>query len=251
MHPGGRIVIGAALLVLAPAGARAAAPAVPGWDADSGRIRFEGPGKLVLAESGRDTSGSGGRLGFATEAGWFHATRVVGGRKPRRAGFVLATDDPAGRTISVRFDSSEVGVRLRAKVSGGPTDDVTAVGIGFQARGSERYLGFGERSNAVDQRGSTVSNYVGEGPYQPGEYGIPAATVPSWGFEERADATYFPMPWLVSTRGFGILAKNYEHSMFRLGTEDPGEWSVEVQAPRLDLTFIPGPDPADVVRRFT
>ena len=128
---------------------------------------------------------------------------------------------------------------------------MTAVGIGFKARRAERYLGFGERSNAVDQRGSTVSNYVGEGPYLPGEYGIPAATVPPWGFEERADATYFPMPWLVSTRGFGLLVNNYEHSLFRLVTEDPGEWSVEVEAPELDLTFIPGPEPADVVRRLT
>jgi alpha-glucosidase (family GH31 glycosyl hydrolase) len=251
MRQAGGVVVCAALALLAAPDAGARPPAIGGWNADSGQIQFEGPRKLVLAESARDTDGPGGRLGFQTAAGWFHATHPVGARHPRRPRLVLATDDPAGRTITVRFDRSKSGVRLRAGVTGGPTGDVTALGIGFDARAAERYLGFGERSNAVDQRGSTVSNYVGEGPYLPGEYSVPAATVPPWGFEERGDATYFPMPWLVSTRGFGVLVNNYEHSLFRLGTEDPGEWSVEAEAHELDLTFIPGPEPADVVRRLT
>jgi alpha-glucosidase (family GH31 glycosyl hydrolase) len=243
------IAIGATLLLVAPAGSQAAAPSDFRWERASGLIEFHGPENVVLSESARGTSGPGGRLGFRTAAGWFHATRLVAERGARR--FVVATDDPARRTITVRFDRSKSGARLRARVTGGPTDDVTAVGIGFHGRRAERYLGFGERSNSVDQRGSTVSNYVGEGPYQPGEYAVPAAAVPPWGFEERPDATYFPMPWLVSSRGYGVLVNNYEQSLFRLATEDPSEWSVEVEAPELDLTFIPGPEPADVVRRLT
>jgi alpha-glucosidase (family GH31 glycosyl hydrolase) len=244
-----------ALGLAGPTSAATAADGTAGfaWHPQSGRILFEGPRSLELRESTRLASGAGGRLGFETTTGWYHATRIAGGRAPSRPDFTLATDDPDGRRIALRLDrGGQPGVvRLRARVVGGPTGDVVAMGIGFRAQGSERYLGFGERSNAVDQRGSTVSDYVGEGPYQPREYAITAATVPPWGYEERADATYFPMPWLVSTRGYGVLVNDYEHSLFRLGSEDPHEWSVEVEAASLDLSFFAGPTPADVIERLT
>ncbi|MQA73303.1 MAG: hypothetical protein GEU88_02940 [Solirubrobacterales bacterium] len=218
----------------------------------SGRIELRGPGGVSLVESDRATDGPGGRVGFRTAAGWHHATRLIersgGARRPR---LVLATDDPAGRRIRL---SARVGgsvVDLRARVIGGPTGDVEATGIGFAAGPGERYLGFGERSNAVDQRGRVVESYVGEGPYQPGEYAVPAATLPPWAFHEREDATYFPMPWLVSTRGYGALVKNYETSYFRLASEAADEWSAEAESPRLGLAFFGGPDPADVVARLT
>ena len=252
MRRSAALLIGVAIGCLGqPAPARAAeGVAEVNLHAESGRALFEGPRGVELGESNRTTSGPGGRLGFATGAGWFHATQLTGGDS-QQSRLVLLTDDPAGRTITVRLSHHGGVARLRAQVTGGSTTEVIAIGIGFRSRRGERYLGFGERSNAVDQRGSTVSNYVGEGPYQPLEYGVTAATVPPWGFEQRPDATYFPMPWLVSTRGFGMLVNNYEHSTFRLGTEDPNEWSVEADSSSIDLSFFAGPNPADVVRRLT
>src|SRR5690606_13025925 len=112
----------------------------------------------------------------------------------------LATDDPDGRTIVLEARARRSGiVGLRARVVGATTD-VEMVGIGFEASGRERYLGFGERSNAVDQRGNEVENFVGEGPYQELDYPLIEAQVPPWGIHERPDATYFPMPWLLSSR---------------------------------------------------
>ena len=113
MRRAGRIALCATLLLVAPAGAWAADFEV---DRDSGRVEFQGPGNLVLTESGRETPGAGGRLGFATTDGWFHATRVL--ERSRR--FLLATDDPQNRTISVRLDHTRSGVRMRAHVTGGP-----------------------------------------------------------------------------------------------------------------------------------
>ena len=48
--------------------------------------------------------------------------------------------------------------------------------------------------------------------------------VPAVGFRPRDDATYFPMPWLLSSRGPGVLALGDETHRHRLG---PGSWSVE------------------------
>jgi alpha-glucosidase (family GH31 glycosyl hydrolase) len=210
-------------------------------------------GGAVLSEA-RDTGlGPSGTLGFSTQAGWFHATRVLTERR-EGANYVaqLATTDPLGRRLDVRISPDAEGViALSAAVTGGPTGDVTATGMGFDVRPGERYLGFGERSNAVDQRGQTVENYVAEGPYQPSERAAVTLFVPPPGYRQRDDATYFPMPWLLSTAGYGVLVDNNETSYFRLGSDRAGAWSLEAQADRIALRVFAGPHPADVLRRLS
>ena len=81
----------------------------------------------------------------------------------------------------------------------------------------------------MDQRGNVVENYVSDGPWQPDQYAI--AELREWGFRPRDDATYYPIPWLLSTDGYGVLVDNPETSYFSL--DQGGAWSVEVvTAPR-------------------
>ena len=153
---------------------------------------------------------------------------------------------PAKRArVAVRSAGPGVtAVSIKPRESG-----VTGVRATFAARRSERYLGFGERSNAVDQRGREVENYVAEGPFEEDERAVVPAFVPAWGFHPRDDATYFPMPWLLSTAGYGVLVDNPQTSLFRLG--GARSWSVEVDASELRLRAFSGPRPADVLRRLT
>ena len=60
------------------------------------------------------------------------------------------------------------------------------------------------------------------------------------------------MPWLLSSAGYGVLIENTELSYFRLGTDSPQAWSLEVEARRLALPGLrrsrarrrrPPPDP--------
>ena len=224
-------------------------------------------GTTVLSEYPSTGTGPSGTLGFRIRArGWHHATRVVSHSQDGGAyGATLATNDPL-RTIHLRLVPDGAGViRMEARVQG-PVAGINAIGIGFDAPAGERYTGFGERSNAVDQRGSTVENYTGEGPYQPNERSlIPNNFVPNWGFRARDDATYFPMPWLLSSSGYGVLVGGSRTSYFRLGTDRSDAWSLEtttapaeypeaVSGPpprKLSLRFFAGPKPTDVLRRLT
>ena len=45
-------------------------------------------------------------------------------------------------------------------------------------------------------------------------------------------ATYFPMPWLLSTSGYGVLVENLETSYFRLGTDRPVTLGASRRTPR-------------------
>ena len=262
----------AAAIALTPAGASAERTV------DAGSLRAEvgsapwslrfadSAGETVIAEHPGRGSGPTGTLGFETAAGWQHATEVLEANQ-RGAAYEaeLATTDPDGRTILLQLSPAGEGViALDAQVSGS-TSDVEAIGIGFEAEAGERYLGFGERSNEVDQSGNVIENYVADGPYQREEYPFINLFVPSWGLRENAGSTYFPVPWLLSTAGYGVLIDNPETSRFRLRSEFPSAWSLEVTKPpqseigagsappvdHLRLRFFAGPTPAAALRRFT
>jgi alpha-glucosidase (family GH31 glycosyl hydrolase) len=231
---------------------------------DPWRLSFVGSGRdPVVSEHPGTGPGPLGTLGFRSQGVWRHATRVLSSRREGRAYVAeLATTDPL-RRIDVRLEAAGEGViELDARVIG-PTADLEAIGIGFGARPAERYFGFGERSNAVDQRGNVVENHVADGPYQTAEYPLIEAFVPDWGVRPRDDSTYYPVPWLLSSAGYGVLVDNPQTSYFRL--DHGGGWSVEVvKAPpdelapasapapaRLSMRFFAGPKPADALERFT
>ena len=71
-----------------------------------------------------------------------------------------------------------------------------------------------------------VENYVADGPYQRSEWPLIEGIVPPWGFRPREDATYYPLPWLLSTAGYGVLVDTPATTYFRL--DQGGSWSVEV-----------------------
>jgi alpha-glucosidase (family GH31 glycosyl hydrolase) len=120
--------------------------------------------------------------------------------------------------------------------------------ISFPSARRELFTGFGERSNAVDQRGREVIDYAADGPFLERDRPIAGVVVPDWAELDRPDATYYPIPWLLSSRGYGVLLDNDETSRFRLAG---GRWTAEVDARRLDLRVFAGPRPADALRRFT
>jgi len=149
--------------------------------ADPWQLSFtDRAGRVVLEEASGAGLGPVGTVGFRTAAGWFHATREIEGHAEGASyAATLETSDPLGRRIELRLQPVYEGyIALRARVTGGTTADVTATGIAFRARDGERYLGFGERSNAVDQRGGEVEHYTAEGPFQTEERPFVAGFVP-------------------------------------------------------------------------
>ena len=112
--------------------------------------------RVVLAtRTGGTAAGPDGALGFRAGGRWYHATRAVSRvpaarRSSRRS---PPTTPPAAASPCTwrptPAASSRSGPRSRAPAVAA----VEATGAAFGARAGERYLGFGERSNAVDQRG--------------------------------------------------------------------------------------------------
>lgn len=231
----------------------------------------DGNGKRILAEFPSTGDSPAGTLGFRLDDTWHHATRVTStSRNGSATTYQVETTDPAHHLEVTVSHIGPGAVRLKAGVIG-PPGQIEAVGMGFRAPEDERYLGFGERSNAVNQRGNVVESWAAEGPYRNNEAVlVQGSFVPAWGFrnegsDSRPDSTYFPMPWLVSTAGYGVLLNDTRPSYFRLGTDRDDAWSVEVSRrvegldrmpanppppTELDLRFFAGPRPAGVLNRL-
>lgn len=193
------------------------------------------------------------------EQGWVRATHL---KSAMMEGDVwvgtVATTDPAW-TLEVRAHATADGViavsvaaaQLAAPQANARGVEVQASSVAFAASRNEHFVGFGERGNAVNQAGNVIENYVAEGPYQDSEYTFINALVPPQGVRWRPDATYYPIPWLLSSRGYGVLLDNDEISFHRLAANASDSWAMEVESASLRFRVFAGPRPADALRRFT
>ena len=237
---------------------------------DPWQLRFEQGGRMVLDELADSGRGPAGTLGFGsnpvatmggsplTPAGvlWWHATRALSATTQGSSVVArLATNDPLGRQLIVTIAPAGAGViavHATFMPGAGPgTTGVTQVADGFASAAGEHFSGFGGRENAVDQAGGTVETWSEEGAWIPADRPVALPFIEPWTFSAREDGSYFPMPWLVSSRGYGFLLDDSQLSRFRLRSDRPDAWSVEADTGHLDYRVFAGPTPLDVVRRFS
>jgi alpha-glucosidase (family GH31 glycosyl hydrolase) len=231
---------------------------------DPWSLRFlDADGREILAES------AGKRIGYRTANGWAGATRAVS--LAGDAGAVVAEVETAvpgpvgpmaGERLRVRVAPDAAG-NLTVSVEPLGSGAKSSLGVGFGAGTRERFFGLGERPERVDHRGAErVETYVADGPYYPdAERQILSTFVPPAGYRPRDDATYFPIPWVLSSRGYGVLVENEETAYHDFSSGR--EWSLEVTSapddPRavqvapasLRLRVFAGGSPAATLRRFT
>lgn len=190
----------------------------------------------------------GSALSVETPDGIARATTVTSASSTDgRYEAVIATNRP-GTTFTATVTTTPDGA---VDMSIG-VDDGEEIHLDLAARADERFLGLGERSDAVDHRGRRVENRVLDGPYTDKQFAAVSRLVPEPGYSERTDATYFPVPWVLSTAGYGLLLDNDEDSAFELATpERPDSWRASVESDRLDLRVFGGPAPAQVLERMT
>jgi len=265
-------------------------PATPEWtvDADSLKMRvtespwnmtfFDGDGNPVLVEHAGTDEGPTGSLAMhlgppplgngqqsalpplvdgapstppMRETGWVHAVAVESSRYEAESYIAtLTTSDPSRKLELVAKPEADGVITITVEPSS--ADGVQALGIGFVAEQGERFVGFGERSNAVDQAGWDLEHYVADGPYYDGqEYAIMGDLLPECGTRWRPDTTYFPIPWLLSSRGYGVLLDNDEISYHRVGSQSSDAWSMEVETVTMRFRVFGGPTPVEALGRYT
>lgn len=119
----------------------------------------------------------------------------------------------------------------------------TAACVTLEEPGTRAWHGLGEKTGYLDKKGRTWRNWN---------------TDPANSLHERFDPIYVSWPFLIGRDPgraggpdtfFGLFLDSARYSEFALGVEDSRS-TLKVASGAFDLYLIPGPTPADVVRRF-
>jgi len=105
----------------------------------------------------------------------------------------------------------------------------------------EHFFGFGERMDFLDRRGKKVSLDVGRGigkPHIIGAYNV-------------LEANYAPVPFFMSTKGYGIFFHNSYKTTWDMGLSDLDTYSFEAEGGELDYYFIYGPKFPEILDGYT
>jgi alpha-glucosidase len=158
------------------------------------------------------------------------------------AGDVVTLDWSAGESrfrTEISVHRAGEATRVRWSVEGAP--EARSMSIAFGCDGAS-FAGFGAQYDDTDQKGDAFPLFVEE-------QGIGRTGT---GFVSgNAHTTYFPMPYWLDWRGFGVLIDTPSRVLVDLCSADPSRATVEVEhtAP-FDVLVFHGPTPKDVIREL-
>ena len=146
-----------------------------------------------------------------------------------------ATDDIVGRTayIDIAFLDDRV-FRLRMKLD--RAVGVNEMGWAAAIDPAEGFFGLGERFTRGNHRGHEVVNWVEDAWCDP----MPGH-----------DWTYWPVPFFLSSSGYGVLCDTTRRAVFRMASDRDDAWQFSVDGAELNAVVFWGPDPKQVVRHYT
>jgi sulfoquinovosidase len=227
---------------------------------DATRIEVRGDGSIALFAAD-------GRALAATAPGAFVTARTFDQTSPMTFGFFRFTrtnevvseasrfvgSEQEGDTVRLRFEGDGgarvslaievltpgVGTRLSWTVEGLEADSIA---VPFACDEAASFAGFGEQYNGTDQRGEAF-------PLWTQEQGIGRTGLGPIAGDEHT--TYFPMPWWIDWRGFGVMVDTSARTLVDLcAREDDVAWiEVEDGAP-VEALVLHGPSPADLVEQL-
>ncbi|WP_231425163.1 glycoside hydrolase family 31 protein [Pedobacter sp. Leaf250] len=133
------------------------------------------------------------------------------------------------------------GKLLSAENNGAINKSEAKVGVTKKLQADEHFFGFGERMDFVDRRFKKVTLNVGRGkglPHAIGAYNI-------------LEANYCPVPFFMSTKGYGIFLHNSFATEWDMGSTNKEQYSFKAADGELDYYFIYGPTFPEILNSYT
>lgn len=110
---------------------------------------------------------------------------------------------------------------------------VSSVTESFHLRQDEHLFGLGEKFTPLDKRGQRIITWTQDA------------------FGSTSERSHKNIPFLISTRGYGLLLDTGAKVTWDLGTVSCQAYTMTLDAPYLDAYIIYGPTPAEILERYT
>lgn len=111
-------------------------------------------------------------------------------------------------------------------------NQIFSINVKADAEAKEKFYGFGERYNQINQRGNIVDTYV----YNQ--------------YKDQGIRTYFPMPYFLSSKGYGVWMATDRYAEFDMCAAEDECWKAEVQTEELTWYCFRG-TPKEMIGQFT
>lgn len=188
----------------------------------------------------------------AGDGAWVHpgakAARLVS-KSATRAEVAWDID---GATVRVTLSVDGARVRVEASAGGAdggaPATKYNKSSLAFSLPEDEHFFGLGERFATFDHRGWSLYSWAEEGALGGGEGVAPGKENP---YPNGPSMTYFPVPFFLSSRGYGLHVDTNYRSELHLGSEQPDAWRLAVNAPALAFTVYVHDSPLASLDDFT
>jgi len=128
-----------------------------------------------------------------------------------------------------------------------PTGAPRAWEVAFTTPADEAFLGLGERYDRVDHRGMALYNWPEEGGLTEGE-SVPGS--PGNPFPNGPTMTYYPVPFFLSTQGYGFWLDTTWRSEFDFASDRTDAWRAWHVGPDLAFEVYVG-TPLAIINSFT
>ncbi len=161
-----------------------------------------------------------------------------------RAVIAFAGEGATGRlTITTAGDRVRLSFALDPPMAGAPQK----TSLVFALDDGESFFGLGERFASLDHRGQTLYSWAEEGGLGGGEDPEAARGSP---FPNGPSMTYFPVPFLLSSAGYGMHLDTTVRTELALGSESEHYWRAAVTSGSFDVVVYAAA-PLDALDRYT
>ena len=203
---------------------------IAGWDSERGTDQPWLHGTSVAAASFTATSASIDLFDPSDPGTTFHVDIAVDGAEVRFDGSITAESASA-------MGNADAGIGA-----------LNQMGQSFVLPPDEHFFGLGEKLITVDHRGQHYESWVEEGGIGQGESVPPGPTNPS---PNGTNMTHAPVPFYISTRGYGLYMETSYRTGYSLGADDPGLTRIYAAEPALHYRVFVHDDPKDTLAHYT
>ncbi len=173
------------------------------------------------------------------ESGWTRGTAA----SVRSRGADAASLRVGDVDVEVSVNGSRVRIALHAVAA-----DSNKLDVSFRLGTREHFFGLGERFASVDHRGLSLYSWAEEGGLGQGEA---APRGPQNPYPNGPSMTYFPVPFLLSSAGYGLQIEGSARSEFHLGSERGDAWRIAVFDSSAVFDIDIHSNPLDSIADFT
>ena len=173
-----------------------------------------------------------GTLGFEAGGHWYHAAELTSTQFTKSGAILTArTLDPLQRELIVQVRFLAPGI---VRISSRPSEPagVTRMAVAVATDSGEHFFGLGEQFASVDQRELTV------------------VVSPEDRVSAQEQGTYKPVPFFVSSRGYGLLIESFARPVMEMASVRSDAYAAIVEEPALQFVVMDGPRPLTVLSRY-